>query len=412
MTVSEGARGAFRRICAICGGTEGELLYQQRFIKEENASFLEGYDVVACGNCGFAFADGIPDQQWFDAYYGAMSKYEESARGGTESIWEVEKMRAVAQAMIPHVPEHSAQIVDIGCSTGRLLAHFRDAGFEHILGVDPSPACSQIAMERFGIQVNTGTFSNLDLPEGFADVMILAGVLEHVRDLGQALDKVAFHIKKGGRVFISVPNASRYAEGEDAPFQEFSMEHINFFGPGSLSNLMATRGFVPIAMIEDILPVNLRTKTSVVHGIFCKSEEASSRPFQMIEDTKTIAGLRNYITQCRSEDERIRDIVAGLVQEKKPLIVWGVGTHTLRLLAESSLGQANIVAFVDGNPRYHGCQVLNRPVLAPKALPDYPDVAVLISSRAYQEEIASEIRQTLKCTNEIVRFYSLTHPDL
>lgn len=408
MTVSEEVRGMFRRTCAICGGTEGELLYQQRFAREGNASFLDGYDVVACGNCGFAFADRIPDQQWFDAYYGAMSKYEDRARGGTESTWEVEKMRTVAQAIIPHVPEHSAQIVDIGCSTGRLLANFLDAGYEHIIGIEPSPACAQIARERFGIQVNTGTFSNLNLPEGFADVMILAGVLEHVRDLGQALDKIALYTKKGGRVFISVPDASRYAEGEDAPFQEFSMEHINFFGPGSLSNLIASRGFVPIAMIEGMLTVNLRTKTPVVHGIFCKLGEESSPPFPISKDTKTIGGLRSYITQCRSEDERIQNIVAGLVQEKNPLLIWGVGTHTLRLLAESSLGEANIVAFVDGNPRYHGCQVLNRPVLTPKDLPDYPDVPVLISSRAYQEEIALEIRQTLKCTNKIVRFYSLT----
>jgi len=384
------------------------LLYQQRFVKEGKASFLEGYDIVACVNCGFAFADGIPDQKWFDAYYGAMSKYEDSTRSVTESTWEAEKMQALAKAMIPYVPEHSSQIVDIGCSTGRLLSCFRDAGFERVLGVDPSPACTQIAMQRFGIQVNTGTFSNLVLPEGFADVIILTGVLEHVRDLAQALDKIAFHTKKGGRLFISVPNASNYAEGEDAPFQEFSIEHINFFGPGSLSNLMATRGFVPIAMIEDMLTVNHRTKTPVVHGIFGKPEEEVSPPFQIIKDTKTIVGLRNYITQCRSEDERIRNIVASLVKEKKPLLVWGVGTHTLRLLAESTLGQANIVAFVDGNPRYHGCQVLNRPVLAPKVLQDYPNAAVLISSRAYQEEIALEIKQKLKCMNEIVRFYPIT----
>jgi SAM-dependent methyltransferase len=407
MTVSEGARRTFRRICAVCGGTEGDLLYQQRFIKEGNASFLEGYDVVACGTCGFAFADGIPDQQWFDAYYGTMSKYEDSARGGAEPSWETAKMRAVAQAMIPYVPKHSAQIVDIGCSTGRLLANFRDAGFEHVLGVDPSPSCAQMAMQRFGIRVKTGTFSKLILPEGFADVMVLTGVLEHVRDLGQALDKIALHTKMAGRVFISVPNASRYAEGEDAPFQEFSIEHINFLGPGSLTNLMSTRGFVPIAMIEDMLPVNLRTKTPILYGIFCKSEARSSPPFQIIKDKATIGGLINYIAQCRSEDERIRNIVDSLVQENKPLLVWGVGTHTLRLLAESSLGQANIIAFVDKNPRYHGCHVLNLPVLAPKALQDYPDAAVLISTRAYQEEIASEIRQKLQCTNEIVRFYSL-----
>jgi len=35
-------------------------------------------------------------------------------------------------------------------------------------------------------------------------------------------------------VFITVPDASRYAAGDDAPFQEFSLEHINYFGPQSL----------------------------------------------------------------------------------------------------------------------------------------------------------------------------------
>jgi len=391
----------------ICDCFEGELLYVQKFIKERIASFLEGYNVMACSTCGFVFADGIPDQQWFDDYYGAMSKYEDSARGGIESAWESEKLQSIAQALIPYVPKRSSQIVDIGCSTGHLLSYFHEAGFQCVLGIDPSPICAQIALKRFGIQVKIGTFSKLDLPEGFADVMILAGVLEHVRDLAQALDKIAFHTKKGGRVFISVPNASRYADGEDAPFQEFSIEHINFFGPISLSNLMATRGFEPIAMIEEILPVNLWTKTPVLHGIYCKVDDKYSLSLRVTKDTTTMVGLRNYIVQCRSEDKRIGRIIDKLVQEKKPLLVWGIGTHTLRLLSESTLGQANIVAFVDGNPRYHGCEVLNRPVLAPKALIDYPDVAVLISSRAYQEEIATEIQETFKCTNQIIRLYSL-----
>jgi SAM-dependent methyltransferase len=337
-----------------------------------------------------------------------MSKYEKAERGGHDTPSDQARYQVMADVILGFLNSAQMQIFEIGCANGQLLALLKKNGYENVLGIDPSPTCAQIAMQRFGIQVNTGTLSNLNLSEGFADVIILAGVMEHVRDIDQALDKISFHTKNGGRVFISVPNASRYAEGEDAPFQEFSMEHINFFGPGSLSNLMATRGFVPIAMIEDILTVNHQTKTPVVHGIFGKPEEESSPPSQIIKDTKTISGLKNYITQCRSEDERIRKIVDGLVQEKTPLLVWGVGTHTLRLLAESTLGQANIVAFVDGNPRYHGCQVLNRPVMAPKVLPYYPDAAVLISSRAYQEEIALEIRQKLKCTNEIIRFYSLT----
>ncbi|MEI6610045.1 MAG: class I SAM-dependent methyltransferase, partial [Deltaproteobacteria bacterium] len=288
---------------------------------------MSGYNVVVCDQCGFCFANNIPGQNIFDAYYRDMSKYEKAERGGHDTPYDQARYQVMADVILGFLTSAQMQIFEIGCANGQLLALLKKNGYENVLGIDPSLVCAKIAMQRFGIQVNTGTFSNLDLPEGFADVTILTGVLEHVRDLDQALDKIAFHTKKGGRVFISVPNASRYAEGEDAPFQEFSMEHINFFGPGSLSNLMATRGFVPIAMIEDMLTVNLRTKTPVVHGIFGKPDEESSPPFQIIKDTKTIGGLKTYVAQCRSEDERIQNIVAGLVQEKKPLLVWGVGTH-------------------------------------------------------------------------------------
>ena len=404
----------FRRHCAVCGGTEGRRLFRQRFAQEENASFLAGYDVVVCGSCGFAFADGIPDQAWFDAYYRELSKYEDGARGGNESPWEAEKLKTVSGALIPHLPRRDAQIVDIGCSTGRLLACFRAAGFERVLGVDPSPACSRLAMERFGIQVKTATFSNLDLPKGFADVLILCGVLEHVRDLGQALDRIAYYTSTAGHVFICVPDASRYAEAEDAPFQGFSMEHINFFSPESLANLMATRGFTRVATDRDMLRLNHRTTEPVVYGVFCRTEGEQGRP-AIAPDTRTISGLREYIAQSQDESQMIHETIGRLVREGKPLLVWGVGTHTLHLLAESPLKDANILAFVDGNPRYHGRRLLDRPVCSPEILRQHSEVAVLISSRAYQEEIAAEIVNSMKCANLLVRLYSLgrlTKPDL
>lgn len=408
--IASEATVSFRRPCAVCGGTEGERLFQQRFAREENASFLEGYNVVVCNFCGFAFADGIPEQPWFDAYYGELSKYDDGARGGGESPWEAEKLRRASRALIPYVPHRSAQIVDIGCATGRLLACFREAGFERVLGVDPSPACARLAMERFGIEVKTATFSNLDLARGFADVLVLSGVLEHVRDLGQALDRIAFLTASTGRVFICVPDASRYAAAEDAPFQGFSMEHINFFGPQSLANLMATRGFAPLAIGEDMLQLRQRTTEPVIYGIFSRTEDRHAPSSSIVKDTRTIGGLKEYVAKSQNDNLTIQDTIARLAQEGKPLLVWGAGTHTLRLLAESPLGKANLLAFVDGNPRYHGRRLLGRPVCSPEILKQYPEVAVLISSHAYQEEIAAEIAGSLHCENPLVRLYRLQEP--
>src|SRR5207302_9260690 len=73
--------------------------------------------------------------------------------------------------------------------------------------------------------------------------LILAGVMEHVRDLDAAIKHFQRLVTPGGRVYLEVPDASRYEATQDAPFQEFSVEHINFFSRKSLSNLMVARGF-------------------------------------------------------------------------------------------------------------------------------------------------------------------------
>ena len=42
---------------------------------------------------------------------------------------------------------------------------------------------------------------------------------------------------------VSVPDTARLNEARNAPFQAFSVEHINYFSPRSLQNLLATQGF-------------------------------------------------------------------------------------------------------------------------------------------------------------------------
>ncbi len=84
--------------------------------------------------------------------------------------------------------------------------------------------------------------------------------------------------------------------------------------------------------------------------------------------------------------------------------MWGVGTHTTRLMATSRLGEANIVAFLESNARYHGQTLHGRPILAPEALKGRHE-PVLISSRVFQQEIADQIRHDLGCSNELVLLY-------
>jgi SAM-dependent methyltransferase len=360
--------------------------------------------VVACDYCGFCFADKIPEQTSFDTYYRDMSKYEKTERGDQDSPYDQARFKAIADIILRFLDSREVRIFEVGCANGQLLSLLKKEGYENVAGIDPSPVSADIARRRYGINISANTLSDLSMHNGTADFVILAGVLEHVRQIGPALQKLRSMLSAEGSLFITVPDASRYAQGEDAPFQEFSVEHINFFGPDSLTNVLNVNGFVKISIIEDMIESNYRTVTPVIHGIFRKSELPTSIAYS--RDTKTEAGLQMYIDQSIQRDRLLQAEINKVVEIGRPIIVWGAGAHTLRLLANSRLVEAKIRAFVDSNPRYQGKALNSIPIISPELLKNLHE-PILISSRVYQEEIVTQIHNELKLTNEVIRLYKV-----
>ena len=392
------------RPCAVCGGADKRLLYQSRFSSFSDG-LLQGYDVVACTRCGFCFADHLPDQAAFDRYYGEMSKYEYNDQGGHESPYDLAKFQEIAAFLRPYLRSHDARILEVGCATGRLLGLIKEAGYPNVLGVDPSPACARAATALYGLPAITGTLNRMDVLPGSQDFLILSGVLEHVRDLDAALRRLSQVLANSGRLLIAVPDASRYAEGEDAPFQEFSVEHINFFGPGSLTNLLNDYGFRRLSSEQRMMTVNWRTTTPVILAVFEKSSE--DQPAATLEpDQSTPTGLERYIAKSAEADRQIHDAISLLADEQIPIMVWGTGAHTLRLLETSRLGEAHITAFIDSNARYQDKQLSGAPILAPDAVRGRSE-PILISSRVYQHEIAIRIRDEMGLSNRLILLYAL-----
>ena len=71
------------RACPICAARESAILHRQRFAPLPGA-LLDGYDVVACRNCGFVYANGLPAADEFARYYTEASKYEFARPAETE----------------------------------------------------------------------------------------------------------------------------------------------------------------------------------------------------------------------------------------------------------------------------------------------------------------------------------------
>ena len=299
------------------------------------------------------------------------------------------------------MPVPNPRIIDIGCATGKLLSLLTERGYSKVIGLDPSPGCAQAAEKLYGIDVQVGPFSKVgDFEENF-DCMILAGVFEHVFDLKGILKLLFDRLSDSGIICIQVPDASKFALWPDAPFQQFSTEHINFFSAISLRRLIESMGGYEEKTVEGVHPQSATTMMPVVTSVFRKGHNSTQI---LIQDKTTEIELREYIRQSINVEDSIREAICALVANQTPLIVWGTGTHTLHLLESTMLCQANIKAFVDANTAYHGKTLHEIPILSPDELRSMPET-ILVSSRVYQSDIISKIRDDLKLPNPIVTLY-------
>ncbi len=390
------------RACPVCHTDDKKLLFRQQFTGISAASLLAGYDVVICRTCGFCFADGLPDQTAFDVYYREMSKYEHQDRAGQPSEFESRQFPALARLIQEHIPDSHARILEIGCANGGLLNALKQSGYQNLLGADPSPICAQNAKQLYQIRVLTSALSDVHGDIGPFDFIILVAVLEHIQDLDSALLRLRDLLSSNGKLYIVVPDATKFATSPDAPFQEFSIEHVNFFSPVSLANLLRAYGFSPVFSTQTVYDQTDTETGYAVSMVFQKNNEIA--PFNLVHDLDTEAVLTDYIAASQRVEDRIHRVINDLADSQSPLIVWGVGTHTQRLLAASRLAEANVAAFVDSNPNYQGKQLSGIQILAPADLHDRGE-PILVSSRVYQSEIVRQIRDDLKLENKVLTLY-------
>jgi 2-polyprenyl-3-methyl-5-hydroxy-6-metoxy-1,4-benzoquinol methylase len=390
------------RDCPVCNSFLKQELFIQSFETFSAGSLLRGYKLVLCEHCGMAFADKIPGQEEFDKYYSAMSKYEEGHRGGNVRNEDADIYRQIVDLLLGHISLNSS-IADVGCASGGLLAEFKKRGFYKLTGFDPSEKCCKIGKELHGLGMKHSTINQLSRENERYDVVIITGVLEHLRDIDGSIKSLKTILKKDGKLFVAVPDASYYHKHFGAPFQYFSMEHINYFAPISLNNLMLKHGFTKSFIKRYDRKLGPNSIEPVIMGLFSSCQDAAESE-NISYDCETRDGVAHYIENSKNLETKINKRIRDLVEGKAPLLVWASGTHTLRLLKTSSLAEANIVAFIDSNKNYQGKTINNKPVLDADECENI-DAEILISSQVAEDEIKKYIELDLKWNKKIHTLY-------
>lgn len=387
-----------RSRCAVCAGSEFELLHTQRFLLP--GEDVLRYDVSVCLRCGFAWARNIPSPSDYERYYAQSRKYAyEGSRNADPSLEKIhgdtfEMVDRHLAALAPP-PARERSILDVGCSTGDLLAFFRRSGYENVFGVDPSPISRDLAAKLYGVDVAIGSLSTFR-PSSAFDVVLLSSVLEHLPDLDETLDAVVRLVRPGGLAYIQVPDADNFGADEREPFLEFSIEHINYFTAKSLEALLARFGFRAIEVRPDLLRFN-DASYPALSSLWL--HDGARLPWA--GERSDAAPLREYVARSRERLARVSERIRGLAESGEPVVVWGVGSLTARLLADGNLASLNIVRFVDSNTSHHGKRLHGLEVLSPETLRG-ERATVFVSTFVYGSAIRRVLEEDYRYEGRIV----------
>lgn len=379
------------RKCPICEEINSEVLHQQKFVLPEGHPLSQGYDVVCCDRCGFVYADTTVSQEDYDKFYANLSKYEDkkTATGGGNSPCDADRLQKTAEFISEFITDKQAKILDIGCANGGLLSYLKKLGYKNLVGLDPSPICVENTQRLYGIEAYVGSLFTALPNLGEFDCVILSHVLEHIQNLQLAVQIIYNLTKTGGLVYLEVPNACAYVDYVIAPFQDFNTEHINHFNHPSLLNLLHQSGFTCQVEAEKVFETTPGMPYPAIYGVWSKQKTKLSE-VTISSDNILKDSIIEYINKSSKLMKELDIKLQYALQNFSEVIVWGTGQLAMKLLAETSLSQAKVIAFVDSNPINQRSFFLDTPVIAPDKIGKMKQ-PIIVTSIIHQQAIAETI---------------------
>jgi SAM-dependent methyltransferase len=151
------------------------------------------------------------------------------------------------------------RVLDIGCGLGEMLSVFKENGWD-TLGIEFNPFASEYARKNFDIPVINKSVYDFDESHKF-DVIMLWGVLEHLYDPTNILNKCNGLLREDSLLVLEVPSADsflvRYAEATGGKVDRIieGDRHLMLFSVISFKGMLEKSGFSCKALLSNGLDV-------------------------------------------------------------------------------------------------------------------------------------------------------------
>lgn len=355
------------RHCPICDCCGGHVVY-----RVPADGILAECDVVTCNKCGFCFSDTPTTQEEFDRYYAECKKYGPETTGANG--WNKDRYAKTARR-ICSLFEPVGKFIDIGCGRGGLLEAMADFEWQSLVGLEQSQWWdAEWNFDRRYILRKGSITTQHPVADPFTCASV-CHILEHVRDLDPAIRNLAAIAKT---VYAEVPDAARYCDFCDSPYQQFNSEHINHFTAEHLRQLFEQHGFAQVASGRGECGDPPPRMSPYIWGFFERRHLRAKDPINLY---------------CQYSVALWEQIECKVRQLNGPLAMWGCGQLALKLWP---LVRDKVSCVVDSTCKEWQGKSVGAPGLLKQVT--YP---ILVTTIQHRESVLADIKR-LELKNEVI----------
>jgi SAM-dependent methyltransferase len=189
----------------------------------------------SCGHVSTLFSVSAEDRY----------KKNEYSYDSSNSPVSIEHFKEFALTVVTHEKvSKDSLIVDIGSNVGTLLGHFKNLGFNNVLGVEPSKNISKIALENDIPTINeffSQKATDQIITQGSVDLLVSSNVVNHIDNLLDLLNNAKKILSEGGIFVFEVPYLLDLIK--NTAFDTIYHEHVHYFGIKPLVLFFHNQGF-------------------------------------------------------------------------------------------------------------------------------------------------------------------------
>ena len=197
--------------------------------------------LVTCPECDLVYAPQPPTGNelataYHQAHYDSTQEAEDAAD-------------AYAQAIKPALSRLQGRgaALEIGTGTGVFLLRLQQAGFQNLVGIEPSTAAIAAASIEQRAWIRQGVFEETAFAPASFDLICCFMTMEHVLDPGDVA-RAALKLLRPGGAFVTVTHNRRSLVnrllGRGSPI--IDVEHMQLFSDASLKALFKRNGYESI----------------------------------------------------------------------------------------------------------------------------------------------------------------------